>query len=123
MTEPSGIASIWRNRDFVLIWSAQSLSDLGTGLSQLAYPLLMLAITGSPAQAGALAAVRALPYVLFGLPAGALTDRWNRRRVMIACDAIRAVAMLSVPLALLADRMSAGQLYVVAAVSGTAYVF
>src|SRR3954452_24151624 len=103
MTEPSGIASIWRNRDFVLIWSAQSLSDLGTGLSQLAYPLLMLAIAGSPAQAWSAAAVCALPYVLFGLPAGPLTDRWNRRRVMIACDAIRAVAMLSVPLALLAD--------------------
>ena len=114
---------IWRNRDFRLIWAAQSLSNLGTGMSQLAYPLLMLAITGSPAQAGALAAVRALPYAIFGLPAGALTDRWPRRRVMIVCDSIRAVALLCVPIALWTHLLHPVQLYVVGFVAGTAYVF
>lgn len=100
MSERVADVSVWRSRDFRLIWSAQSLSDLGSGLSQLAYPLLMLAITQSPVQAGALGAARALPYLLLGLPAGALTDRWNRRRVMILCDSVRAVTMLSVPVAL-----------------------
>lgn len=114
---------IWRNHDFRLIWAAQSLSNLGTGMSQLAYPLLMLSITGSPAQAGALAAVRALPYAIFGLPAGALSDRWPRRRVMIVCDSIRAVALLSVPFALWTHHLHPVQLYVVGFIAGTAYVF
>lgn len=62
-------------RDFRLLWVGQTFSDVGTGVSQLAYPLLMLTMTGSAAQAGALAAVRALPYLVFALPAGAVADR------------------------------------------------
>ena len=114
---------IWRNRDFRLIWAAQSMSDLGSGISQLAYPLLILAITHSPAQAGALAAVRALPYAIFGLPAGALTDRLNRRHVMIVCDVVRALALLSVPVALWRGHLQPAQLFIVGFVAGTAYVF
>src|ERR671936_321576 len=76
---------LWRNRDYMLLWSGQLVSTVGTGVSQLAFPLLMLAITRSPAQAGLLGAVEALPYVIFSLPAGALVDRWNRKRVMLIC--------------------------------------
>jgi predicted MFS family arabinose efflux permease len=88
---------LWRNRDYMLLWSGQLVSTLGTGVSQLAFPLLMLALTRSPAQAGLLGAVEALPYIIFSLPAGALVDRWNRKRVMVICDTGRAVSMASIP--------------------------
>ena len=94
------VTSVWRVRDFRLVWAAQTLSSFGNGISQLAYPLLMLALTGSATAAGALAAVRAVPYLVPGLPAGALVDRWDRRRTMVLCDLGRAVNMATVPVAL-----------------------
>jgi predicted MFS family arabinose efflux permease len=67
--------------------------------------------------------VRAAPYLLFSLPAGALVDRWDRKRAMILCDAGRALALGSIPLALLFGRLTVAQLYVVSAVEGTLFVF
>src|SRR5579863_8814662 len=90
---------LWRNRDFLLLWSGQTFSTLGTNVSSLALPLLVLALTHSPAQAGLLTAMRLLPYLLFSSPAGALIDRWDRKAVMIRCDLIRWLALGSVPLA------------------------
>lgn len=90
--------SLWRNRDFLLLWNGQTISTLGTNVSTLALPLLVLALTHSPAQAGLLTALRLLPYLLFSLPAGALIDRWNRKTVMIYCDVFRWLALGSVPL-------------------------
>src|SRR5260370_24321947 len=78
--------SLWLNRDYMLLWSGQVVSNVGTQVSTLAFPLLILAVTGSPAQAGFVGALRALPYVIFSLPAGALLDRWDRKRTMILCD-------------------------------------
>lgn len=121
-TEARAAASVWRSRDFRLIWGGQTVSDLGSAMTSLAYPLLMLALTHSPAQAGAVAAVCSLPYLLFGLIAGALADRWNRKRVMVICDACRAVNMLSVPLALWLWHVTPAQLYVTGFVGGVFYV-
>src|SRR5689334_24612946 len=118
-----GTGSVWRNRDFTLIWAGQTFSDLGTGVSQLAYPLVMLAVTHSPAQAGVLAAVRGLPYLLFGLLAGALADRWRRKRVMIVCELGNMVTVGSIPLALWLGHLTAAQLYVTGFLAGTFYVF
>lgn len=116
-------ASVWRNRDFRLVWIGQTLSDFGNSVSQLAYPLLMLALTDSPAAAGALAATRAVPYLVFGLSAGALADRWNRRRVMIACDVCRAVNMATIPLAIALGFISPALLFVTGFLGGMFYVF
>jgi hypothetical protein len=69
-----------RNRDFLLLWSGQVVSTIGTRVSSLAYPLLVLALTGSPAEAGIAGSAQTLPFLL--LPAGALVDRWNRKWVM-----------------------------------------
>src|SRR5512146_485621 len=105
--------SLWRNRDFLLLWGGQMVSDVGSSVSGFAYPLLMLAITRSPAQAGFLSAVRLLAYVLFVLPAGVLVDRLNRKRVMVVCDGGRALALGSVFLALALGHLTVAQLYVV----------
>src|ERR1051326_7194933 len=87
--EEQAARPLWRNRDFLLLWSGQSVSTLGTGVSTFALPLLVLAITHSPALAGLMTAVRQAPYLLFSLPAGALIDRWDRKAVMLRCDAVR----------------------------------
>src|SRR4029077_11944621 len=77
---------LWRNRDYMLLWSGQVVSVIGTGATQIVYPLLILALTNSPAAAGGAAALGSIPYIIFSLPAGALADRWDRKRVMIYCD-------------------------------------
>ena len=115
--------SPWRNRDFLLLWSGQAVSSIGTQVTQLAFPLLILALTGSPAQAGFIGGLRILPYVLLSLPAGALIDRWNRKRVMILCDVGRALCLASIPVAVAIGRLTVAQLYVVALAEGTLYVF
>jgi MFS family permease len=82
-----------RNRDFVLLQGGQLLSNFGTQSTQIAYPLLVLAITHSPSDAGIVAFARALPLWLFALPSGLLSDRFPRKRVMIASDVVRAAAV------------------------------
>ncbi len=115
--------SLWRNRDFLLLWGGQAVSRLGSRVSDLALPLLVLALTRSPAQAGLIAAAQSLPYLLLGLPAGALVDRWDRKRVMILCDIARCLAYGSIPLAYLLGRLGMPQLYAVALAAGMALVF
>lgn len=115
--------SLWRNRDYLLLWGGQTVSTAGSQASQLALPLLILAVTGSPAQAGLLGGLRGFAYLLFGLPAGPLVDRWDRKRVMVLCDVGRALAFASIPLALLVGHVTAAQLYAVSFVEGTLYIF
>src|SRR6476661_3930450 len=114
---------LWKNRDYVILWCGQTISIIGTQVSQLAFPLLVLALTGSPAQAGLVAAARTVPWLLFALPAGALVDRWDRKRVMIAADAGRALALASVAVALWLDRLTFVQILIAAAIEGTLFVF
>ena len=115
--------SLWRNRDYMLLWSGQMVSAVGTRVSMLAFPLFVLAITHSPAQAGLIGALRGLPYALFILPAGALIDRWNRKLVMILCDIGRALALGSIPVALFLGHLTIAQLYIVSLVEGTLFTF
>lgn len=114
---------LWRNRDYLLLWGGQAVSSAGGAASQLALPLLILALTRSPAQAGFAGALRSLAYLVLGLPAGALIDRWDRKRAMILCDAGRALALGSIPLALALGRLTMAQLYLVALIEGALYVF
>lgn len=110
---------LWRNRDFALLLTGQLLSTLGTQLTTIAYPLLALAVTGSPAKAGVVASVRLVPFAAFGLLAGVAADRWNRKRLMIAADALRAVALASLGAAILLERAEFWQMALVAFVEGT----
>jgi MFS family permease len=121
--KPEQPKSLWLNLDYMLLWSGQIVSNVGTQVSTLAFPLLILALTNSPAQAGFAGALRALPYVIFSLPAGALIDRWDRKRVMILCDTGRALSMASIPVALVLGHLTILQLYLVSLVEGTLFVF
>lgn len=114
---------LWRNHDYALLWSGQMISSVGTQVSMLAFPLLILAITHSPAQAGLIAALRGLSYALLILPAGALVDRWNRKRVMILCDIGRALALGSIPVTLILGHLTIVQLYIISLVEGTLFTF
>jgi hypothetical protein len=82
-----------RNREFVLFQSGQLLSSLGGSLTGVAYPLLVLELTHSPVKAGIVSFARYLPAPIVGLPAGVAADRWNRKRLMIGADAVRAAAV------------------------------
>ncbi|WP_328540617.1 MFS transporter [Streptomyces sp. NBC_00344] len=84
--------SLWRNRAFNLLWGSQCLSDLGSAMANLAMPLLVLQLTGSPTQAGLVGTTSLLVGLVCRLPAGVLADRLDRRRLMIVCDGFRIVA-------------------------------
>lgn len=112
MIDPT--APLSRNRDFRLLWLGQAASMLGSRISWVAYPLLVLALTNSPTKAGVVGFASTIPALLFGLPAGALVDRWNRRRTMIACDLGRAVAVGSIVVATAAGVLTYYQLVAVA---------
>jgi MFS family permease len=114
--------SLWRNRDYLLLWSGQALSDIGGAISELAYPLLVLAVTHSPAQAGFVAALRALPAMLFSLFAGVLVDRWDRKRVMLVCDVGRALSLASIPVAYAFGLLTIWQFSLTAFLEGTLLV-
>lgn len=92
---------LWRNRDYLLLWLGQAVSSLGTRLTQFAFPLLIVQLTHSIAAAGLAYGLGQLPYALFSLPAGALVDRWPRKRVMIVCTFGLMLCVASIPLTLL----------------------
>ena len=119
-TEP---ASLRRNRDFVLLESGELLSAIGTQMSAIAYPLLVLAFTGSPSKAGIVTFARFVPLALFGLLAGVAADRWNRKRVMLTADVVQALAISVLVAAIAADQLTVALVAAVAFVEGTGAAF
>ena len=83
---------------FGRLWTAQTVSSLGDGVTQAALPLLALTVTRDPMAIAVVTAAGTLPWLLFGVLGGALVDRWDRRRTMRVTDAARAV-LLAVPAA------------------------
>lgn len=92
--------SLRANRDFMLVLAGQAISALGDAITLTALPLLVLSLTGSGALLGIVAALELVPQVLLGLPAGALADRWDRRRMLMWSDAGRAILTLAIPLSI-----------------------
>lgn len=109
-----------RNVRFQLFWLGSAASGLGSSLTWLALPLLVLALTGSPGQAGLIGAVGLASGMLFALPAGVLVDRWDRRRVLLGADLVRTATMASVALAILTDGLTLPHLLAVSVVNGAA---
>src|SRR5690349_24789251 len=110
---------LWRDRDFMLLQTGRLLSQFGTQMSLLAYPLLVLAVTHSPARAGIVGFARSLPWALFTLPAGVAADRWSRKRMMIGSDVVRAGAVGTLGALILLGDVSYAAIVAVAFVEGT----
>jgi MFS family permease len=93
-----GMVPLRRNAGFRMLWIGQLLSDTGTEIGLLAYPLLILALTHSAVLAGVVGTARAITVLCLQLPAGALADRFDRRRTMIICDSMRAALLAALGL-------------------------
>jgi hypothetical protein len=111
-----------RNRDFVLLQIGQALSTVGSEASGIAYTLLVLALTGSPAKAGLAAFARLVPYALFALPAGVASDRFNRKWLMIWADVVRVLALGSLGVSIATGHVTFAQIVIVAFIEGTMFV-
>lgn len=112
------MTSLVRNRDYRLLWGGQVCSEAGLSTTVIVFPLLVLSLTGSAVQSGLVLGAIATAQLAVGLPAGALVDRWDRKRIMLCCEAVQAVAAASLVLTLWWGRASIAQLVVVAAVLG-----
>src|SRR4029077_18378657 len=107
-----------RNRDFMLLQTGQLLSAGGTQITSIAYPLLVLSVTGSTAKAGFVAFARLGAMVLFALPAGLAADRWSRQSLMTAADSVRLSAVGALAVAILSDSIVFWAIAVAAFVEG-----
>lgn len=107
-----------------MLWIGESTSETGSKITQVALPLTaVIALHASAFTVGVIAAAAWLPWPLIGLPVGAWTDRYRRRPVMLAADAVSLLAFLSVPVAAWLGVLSVPQLLAVALIAGTAAVF
>jgi MFS family permease len=116
--------ALWRQRDFRVFWTGETTSQLGSAVTVVALPLVAVnSLHADTFVVTLLTASTWLPWVAFGLPAGAWVDRLPRRPVMLACDAVSFVAFASVPAAAWAGVLSIAQLVAVALTAGGASVF
>ncbi|GAA4737853.1 MFS transporter [Modestobacter marinus] len=116
--------SLLRHHDFRQLWAAETVSQVGTQVTLLALPVLAVSLLdATPLEMGVLTALETAAFLLIGLPAGAWVDRWRRKRVLVTADVVRAVVLATLPIAYLLDVLTLGQLFVVAAATGTATVF
>jgi DHA3 family macrolide efflux protein-like MFS transporter len=95
-TSPSPLA-VFRNRAFSLLWTGQLVSTIGSSLSSLAASILVFNITNSALSVGLMLMATAAPSLLVGLVAGVFVDRFDRRRIMIISDVLRAILALLIP--------------------------
>ena len=113
------IRPLWRNVQFQVLWVGQSASTLGIAVADVAYPLAILALTGSAARAGLFAAVQAAGALAAGLPGGHLADRYDWRRIVIAAETSRALVTGGIVAALLLGALSLPVLLIAAVLLGT----
>jgi MFS family permease len=116
----SRFGGLWRDRDFVTYWAASAISDVGSQVTALALPLIGALTLGATAwEMGVLTAAGAAPILVVGLFAGVVVDRLRRRPLLIAADVLRAVLLLTIPLASVAGALGMELLIVVAFLAGT----
>lgn len=117
--EASTPPSLWRSRNFLLLWGGQTVGELGTRISGVAVPVLAADVLhASVFEISLLTFLAWLPYLLFSLPAGTLADRVDQRRLMIVCDLGRFALMVSLPLVAVGWELTLWFLYVVVGLSG-----
>ncbi len=110
--------SLSHNRNYQVLWISQVLSGIGLSASVIAFPLLVLALTGSAAASGLVLGAIAAAQLLAGLPAGALADRWDRKTIMLSCEAAQVIAAVSLVAALWWQVAHVVHLVIVAVVMG-----
>jgi MFS family permease len=116
--------SLWRHRDFMRLWAAETISQIGSQVTLLALPLAaILTLNASAFQVGALSSIEYAPFLLVGLPAGVWVDRLRRRPILIAGDLGRAVVLASIPIAYWLDALTLPHLYAAAFLTGICTVF
>ncbi|GAA2909604.1 MFS transporter [Streptosporangium fragile] len=119
--------SLWHNKDFMFLWSGQTVSNFGSVVTQLAIPLAAVELVkASTLQIGILSAIATLPFLLVSLPAGAIVDRMTKHKLMMWCDIGRMVLVGSIPLVTfpgLGLHVTYVHLLVVALLSGILTVF
>jgi MFS family permease len=116
--------SLWRQRDFMLLWSGQTVSEMGSAVTGVALPLLaVVALRASTFQVGLLTAATTLAFAVIALPAGAMADGAPKRSIMIVCNVLRLVIIGSVPVAAAFGAVTMAQLYAVAIAGGVCSVF
>ena len=121
MRRPGGL---WRHRDFMSLWGAETISQFGTQVTLLALPLVaILTLEESAFRVALLTTAEFLPFLLFTLPAGVLVDRLPRRPILILANLGRAVALVSVPIAHWLGALTIWQLYAVGFAVGVGTVF
>lgn len=96
-SNPSSTLSIFRNRSFTLMWTGQLISTAGSALTSMAAGILVYRLTGSALSVGLMMMATALPTLFVGLMAGVFVDRYDRRRIMLAADLLRAALVFFVP--------------------------
>jgi MFS family permease len=122
MRRPSG--ALWSHRDFLKLWTGQSISELGSQVSLLAIPwLAAFGLHASPIEFSLLGVLGFLPFILFALPAGVWVDRLRRRSILIVGDAARAVLLAIIPLLWAAGVLRIWHLLVLQFVIGVFTVF
>jgi len=117
------MAGLNGDRTFLRFWAASCISLAGTLVTAVVLPILTYQITGSAWQTALLAAIETTPYLAFGLIAGAVADRMNRRRLMWRCELVSAALLGSIPAAYAAGVLTIPQIYVVAAGVATVFVW
>ena len=108
--------------DFLKFWAGQTISNLGSSFTQWAVPLLVYDLTHSAVNLGIATAATFLPFLLFGLPLGALMDRIDRKRAMIGLDALNAVVIFSIPLVASTGHLTVWWIYGVSFIQSTIFI-
>ena len=88
---------VFRNRAFTLLWTGQLISTTGSALTSLASSILIYRLTGSALSVGLMLIVTAVPTLVFGLIAGVIVDRYDRKKILIASDLLRAALVFLIP--------------------------
>jgi MFS family permease len=118
------LGGVWRDRDYLRFWSAHSISQVGTQVTQLALPLVAIDVLhASTFQVALLTFVDFLPWLVVSLPAGVWIDRLRRRPVMVVADLGRAGALAWVPAGAALGLLQVWQLYAVGFLVGCGTVF
>ena len=104
--------SVFRNRRFALLWTAQLVSTIGSSLTDLAAAIFVFRVTGSALNVGLTLMVTALPTLFVGLFAGVFVDRFDRKRILQASDLLRGLLVLTIPF-LVVDHSDILVLYVI----------